>query len=1203
MSNEHASIKEIPSAKMNKGNTIRKLLGRPVAATPNESIDSSTIDSPQLRPSASQHTTYSAGAPIACLDRSADGKRAVVAGPKVFKILKVEGSTITEELDLRAIITSYAPAHDPTAATQDQLNIKAVKWSHGALDTTIVTACGNGRITVYDLNRVGEGLEVGRIQEHTRQVHKLAINPFKCEWLLSASQDGTVKWFDISKPIPGPRGPTFKTIASFKCNAEAVRDVKWSPTTGTEFACCTDSGMIQKWNISRNSSPYLKFAAHSHTFSIAWHPDGDHLISSGMDQLCHVWDMKSDSKQKPRYTFATAAVVSSVSWRPACWSATAQGNRAAQVTVAYDDLSTTRYQTSAVHIWDLARPSMPFKEIEQWNASPTGLLWNTRDLLWSVDREGHFTQTDVAFVPKVIDRRGLSTFAFSPTGTVLMLLEERPIPRRRSRPSITSPEVSPSFQHVSNTPQFSASKSDSEEDVVGSFLGPRQPKGHRRRNSGRSTQSLSTTPPNVTGMVDNNVMSLEEAVLVTGLYKPQQVMAIGHAPSTAKRQTYQYFTNRYLLRMVNHNSSDFGPTNVRTALILEHFGRTAERVGHYRLAQTWRLLGYTMNLFLTRRAEYHRKSRLAIPEPQPKDKSKGDPRDFDVGTEAGGETPRKPLRSLTPHDSPRHQPRKSISSEDIESTSNVATPLVRPIRDSVAKGTREAMHTPMTVEEDILKLPDPVNSPSTSPSPIPVPGAAHSDEHKTSSVEGYDFYGMGSPSPEIDYHASLRKPPLRLDYLKQDSPPQRIEPKRHDSGESFQMFSTSGESHQTKFLSSSSSDTGQSLRDRVSSWENSLTNNGRHRPSVDSDVPMQSESSNGNYVTDSQASSVQAQNGISFHPSFPPVFRIQEASVPSINNNGVTQSTIEKEPNSPQLEEKVSEDPNIIESDFLPWPRDPDFTISPINPTVLVKRAITFETQTGALNAAAMILLLRPLLPDSAIDDIQANAILMQYHRRLTTLKLFTEAALLRNLSVPTYPAVFGPAQENISVGYFCTDCSKPLDPDPVIPNSVWRCPRCQQAMDACAICRQRELDTDLRDEYEADGVVLEAGAVWFLCPGCGHGGHSACMQAWHSGPQFHEGEKHSGGCCPLEGCLHPCLPGSWRDHMREEKQVAHQSELDSAVRIGRAAGPRSVRRDQREVNQSKAVEGVRVALGVGAGAGLVRQKSVKLVAPGEEGG
>jgi hypothetical protein len=50
------------------------------------------------------------------------------------------------------------------------------------------------------------------------------------------------------------------------------------------------------------------------------------------------------------------------------------------------------------------------------------------------------------------------------------------------------------------------------------------------------------------------------------------------------------------------------------------------------------------------------------------------------------------------------------------------------------------------------------------------------------------------------------------------------------------------------------------------------------------------------------------------------------------------------------------------------------------------------------------------------------------------------------------------------------------------------------------------------------------------------------------------------------------------------------------------------VRRDNREVNQSKAVEGVRVALSTGTlsggspGASLERKKSVKLVAPGEEG-
>src|SRR2546421_622445 len=113
---------------------MRKLLGQPQTAT-NESIDTSNIDSPQLRPSASQNTAYSAGAPIACLDRSPDGQRAVIAGSKVFKIVRVDGSTVTEDVDLRSIISSYATTHDLSAATADQLNIRAVTWAYDLLDT------------------------------------------------------------------------------------------------------------------------------------------------------------------------------------------------------------------------------------------------------------------------------------------------------------------------------------------------------------------------------------------------------------------------------------------------------------------------------------------------------------------------------------------------------------------------------------------------------------------------------------------------------------------------------------------------------------------------------------------------------------------------------------------------------------------------------------------------------------------------------------------------------------------------------------------------------------------------------------------------------------------------------------------------------------------------------------------------------------
>ncbi|KAM3088492.1 SEA (Seh1-associated) complex subunit [Clarireedia jacksonii] len=959
---------------MNKGKIMRKLLGQ---SSTIEVSGTNNIDSPQPRPSASQKTVYSAGAPLTCLGRSPDGQRAVIAGPKVFKIVKTEGSTITEELDLRAAISSYASTHDPSAASVEQLNIRAVRWSHAFLSSTIVTAGGNGRITVYDLNRVGEGIEVGRTQEHARQVHKLAINPFKCNWLLSASQDGTIKAFDIRDPR--------RSLFTFKCNADAVRDVKWSPIDGMEFACSTDAGVIQKWDYRKFHAPILKITAHtSAVFSISWHPDGNHLISGGKDQQCHVWDISKTAErgQRPRYSFLTPAPVSNVCWRPACWSATGQGNRAAQVAVTYDDSSASRAQFSTIHIWDLARPTMVFKEIEESNSAPTGILWSTRDLLWSVDKEGQFIQTDVAFSPKVIERRSLSTFSFSPSGDALMVLEERP-GIRRPRPTINSPQLSPNFQPLPNTPSFTASQSDSEEDVVGSFLGPRRRKHHQRRHSGRLTQPLSTTLPNPAGMVDSRVMSLEDAVQITGIYKPQQVMAIGHAPSTTNRATFQYLSNCYLegIAQIPRETTKNVPFNTAVAKVMEDFAQGAANIRCYRLSQTWRLLAFTIDLLLVRRAESHRQSRLQNPS-----RKEGGPKFPNNSTseeqEPSEATPRKNPKIATPNEIALHPTVRSIIADETESTSNVTTPLVRPVVDSPSQGTMKGMNDG-TVENDHLALPPAVAA--TNSAPIAVPGSYES-EQTSSSIEGYDFYGMESFKPIIDF-VPPKKQPLRLDYSDQNNYAQRMGLTRHDSGESFQMFSTSSDS-QPKFLSGSESsvkrDDGPSLRDRVSTWEGSFPS--KH-------------------------------GSINSHPSEESMERIpEEPSNPPIIS---PLHTPRKPPPTPIIidppsEINYSDDPDLLESDFLPWPEDQesDFLITPLDPCVIIPRTIAFETQTGPLNAAAMILLLRRLLPPNTIDPIHAEAILRQYHHRLTTMQLFHEAALLRNTCVPLYSSIYAPSQE-----------------------------------------------------------------------------------------------------------------------------------------------------------------------------------------------
>ncbi|CAG8979617.1 hypothetical protein HYALB_00012594 [Hymenoscyphus albidus] len=1226
------------TARMNKGKIMRKLLGQP-APSQTQSTDQTIADLSQLRPITSQSTSHHIGAPIACLDRSPDGHRAVIAGAKVFKIIRVEGSTIKEETDLRAGIISYATTHDLTAATHDQLNIRAVKWSHGVLDSTIITASGNGRITVYDLNHGGEGYEVARIQEHARQVHKLAINPFRCNWLLSASQDGTVRSFDLRTPPAGRHGhnPAFRTSQIFKCNADAVRDVKWSPTDGMEFACCTDSGSVQKWDMRKTGAPLLKIPAHQTSCSsVSWHPDGEHLVSGGADQLCHVWDLgkKADRNQKPRYTFTTPAPISTVSWRPACWSATAQGYRAAQVAVAYDDSSATKTQNSTVHLWDLARPSLPFKVIEQWGSAPTGLLWSSRDLLWSVDKDGRFTQTDVAFMPKVIDRRSLSTFSFSPSGDVLMMLEERQTARRRSRPTITPSEVSPSFDSGSG-PLLSVSRSDSEEDVVGSFLGSRPRKTKKRRNS---TKSFSSTPPTTTGMAEHKVMPLDDAVKTTGIYKSQQVMAVGHAPGTTKRVTYRHLSSGYLILLDKYirQESKPGDPSVQLAHLTNSFAEISEGVGHYRLAQTWRLLGYTVGLLLTRRAEYHRQQRL-LPETPPKNEQASEPpiapkpRGHEIRRKRRGwETPQKKSRAPSPVPTPpRHHSAITIIPDDIESTSNVATPLVRPVRDQIVSQTREAMHTSINVDDDVLSLSTTL-LPST-PSPIPVPGAVQNNVESSPSIDDYDFYGIDSVSPVVNFNAPQRKPPLRLDYpIERDSQPIIHPLQRHDSGESFQMFSTSSDSQQTKFLSSSTSDQGQpqgvSLRDRVSTWENSLSSQPRRR--LDSETLTDAtDVTDGSSVvqtaTSSVAASTEGHGGVSFDPAVPPVFHLQEPSLQS-ETQAIELKPVEVPPASPVATEKPPADPNIIESDFLPQPNDPGFSFAPLDPITLLERSIEFECQSGSLTAAIMVLLFVPLLPPDTIDPIWANAIMGQYHHRLTQLLLFVEAAMLRNLCVSRYPSVFAMSQQNVNFGFFCTECEKPFDNDPLIPNSQWWCPRCRGPIDGCPICKHRELQ-DVNG-YEGEDEEASKLNLWWYCPGCGHGGHAACMEAWH-GPSNSSSSKskintsnssmerptNSDGCCPLEGCLHPCLPGPWRTEFYNQKKAIKGREMNAAIRessrltpMGRGAalGRGIVRRDDKEVTQSKAVEGVRIALGVRVGGEgrLERKKSVKLVIPGEDG-
>lgn len=1194
----------------NQGKIMRKLLGKPTQDTSHDAHPSAGVTSsplgPHYRPPASQDVIHAAGAPIGCLDSSPDGRSAVLAGRHVLKTVTFDGLSVKDGVDLRALLMAQPSQRNnmPTSVA-DQLSIKAVKWGEPQGKQAIFTAGTSGKIFQYDLVRagttaLGSPVDCVQIREDSRQINALDINPHRNSWLLSGSQDGIVRCFDVRQPTQTRTGATFRSIQAFKCHADGVHHVQWNPRDGFLFACGTEQGSVLKWDMRKPSAPILRIKAHEKTCTaMAWHPDGVHLVSAGLDSKCNIWDMaKQDKRQKPKWTLSTPAPAGTLAWRPGQWSATAQGKRASQLAMSYDESSQKRYGINVVHIWDLARPTMPYKEIQRFDTSPSAMLWHDQYLLWTAGQDGIFSQCDVSFAPKVIDRQAVSTMAFSPMGEVLMLLDERP--PTRPRPHIVHHDAAPvpSYSSSPTTPRFSVSRSDSEDDAMGTFIGPKRRGSRRRRTSTRSTATLSTTPPAGPGMED--VMSLEQTIKATGTYRPQQAMAIGHVPAAANVDVYGYLAVNYLEALYRDlpYSPGASPLPARVTTILEHYALAAANVKQFRLAQTWRILAYAVDMLLHRRAQYHLDRRMdrhhysARRKSEAKAKAKANALAGVFGgpvqaTAEGEETPRK-VTSMSGFDKTLHP--RSLLSEELESSSNLPTPVARPVQDDVPATPERGRKLTPIVEPESFSLPPAAHPGSLMTrkrlDSVPLSVASHDSGATYASTEGYDFYDTDALNKAIDVPSPRPAPGSHG-----PGSPSRATRKpllRHDSEESYvHLFSISDEKKRAAGLADSpdGSLTGQAARAAIlaelKSGNEGEHDNRRRRKSLKSPdrspFPLLARTET-DITTFTDEHHAITQTTDSFDSHFPSQTDQTDADADAdadTNADFPVESPV-KLPPTPEspLSPDDDQSPFIVETDYLFWPDDLPYpypvdpasgfsavSVTPLQPYTLISRALAFEAKSSALNASAIILLLKPLLPPDVLDPFQAAALLRQHHARLMSMKLFAEAALLRKLCMrgwpggalaawgENYPAIFTPAQEGVQVGLVCGACRKPRDVDRTsrgATESVWRCERCRAVMAGCAVCGGRDSlagNVRLADEGEDEvgkghgqqgqGQEQPALTTWWYCHGCGHGGHSSCLQAWHAALEGGEhqaledapGGESSDGCCPLDGCGHSCLP------------------------------------------------------------------------------
>ena len=1183
-----------------------------------------------------RQTQHKTGIAIAALDISPSRTHAVLAGRDILKTIQVEDFTCAEDFNLRTNIIAYATTHETTASAvsarnRDRLGAQDVKWSHGNFGTTIATAAANGNIVVYDINR--PGVEVARLHEHSRQVHRLGFNPHLPQLMLSGSQDSTVRLWDL-RQLAGERSVmTCQSLDRFSGNSDGIRDLRWSPTNGVEFAIGTDNGTIQRWDMRRNNAPLLKINAHEKTCNaIDWHPDGRHIASGGADKTIKVWDFSSsDRRMKNLWQIRAPQAVVNMRWRPACWSFDKEGSahwQCTQIATSYDQ------QETKIHIWDFRWPYMPSREVNRYDTPATALLWKSESLLWSVGAAGMFTQTDIQFATKTSDRRSPNTVEVGPDGRILFFLQKRE-QRRTSLNDILDDLDQPNQRRGSTNDKVPSNHSTIHGSSEEPSLLSSSFKNRQRKHPGSSRSAKSLAGPFPSAGSGGSVQRLDKSLHEKEMFQSAQAAGIGRIGGISYYDAFKVYAQEYQIPPPRPTDNSECNRHHDIAYALRSNGDIAAQMGEYQLSGTWQVMAKAMESELGERAEMNRRKRLHIASLSRPTKrvSLQSASNNDGHTKEDQET-----QSLISTEGKLR--RRSKASTALDDASNMTTPLARPQPDTLP-GTNisanieslqlsEAVWSkqplrPVTGVSQLAKMTSPKShNVGENTSEKGVRGATVLDERENErtlknshSPQKADFSEIDRQMTErraaMENYRAIPRPLLRLDdpfqVNGQGSGIASID--RHDSNESFQLFSASTDSSNRAQSTIGSFESAPRSGEALSAPKHSNVLNDRENHESespeDSALVFDDEAS-----LRSPASSPTSQTTTSHH---------QPQQVPEQQSSPATRMSVYRPSNIPGVvhhedmetgglgawvidppidEERLREPDYYISSDFDP-PEQKSPVLSPWTATAMFEEIIGYYTLKlhNAQLPAYLVVHLAPYLNHS-IPFERCNLILLQYHAQLITHQLFIEADTLLQLCDPDYPDVVDKGLHHIaSGGPWCTVCQKPNKGK--VPSY---CERCQQHWGECPICNGAGLGSPRRYAQEpmllpttsfsaVHDIPKEKDDLWGWCQECGHSGHSNCLRVWWSDPA-------SEGACPTLGCLCDCVPGTRRDAIVEKLEQGRKAE--------------SVSKDKRYAHESGAVRGARAmvggsvrdkglgTMGLGvAGRSMSGGKKVRIVVPEEE--
>ncbi|KAJ8939609.1 hypothetical protein NQ318_012332 [Aromia moschata] len=260
--------------------------------------------------------------PVNALALNRDNTQVAIGGRNVFKVYVIEDDKFREVCNLRA-----------SKHLNLSFSCNDVSWS-STDDQYLATAATNGHVCVWNLTKMGKAMQEQDYQDHKRTVNKVNFHASEPNKLISGSQDGTMRYFDI----------------------------RFSPHNPYAFSAVSDNGSVQLWDIRKPEKCQQQFTAHSGpVFACDWHPETSWLATASRDKTIKVWDLTT-SKPVLEYTIHTIASIGHVKWRPQR---------------KYHIASCALVIDCSINIWDVRRPYIPFASFNEHRDIASGVAWRS----------------------------------------------------------------------------------------------------------------------------------------------------------------------------------------------------------------------------------------------------------------------------------------------------------------------------------------------------------------------------------------------------------------------------------------------------------------------------------------------------------------------------------------------------------------------------------------------------------------------------------------------------------------------------------------------------------------------------------------------------------------------------------------------------------------------------------------------------------